>query len=40
MNYRTKLGTWIVTNIVKNTKQDIRSRSKGVFLLNFFFSNI
>jgi len=41
MNYRAKLGASIVTNVVKNTKQDIRSRSKvkGVFLLNYFFSH-
>lgn len=37
-NYRAKLGTSIVTNnIVKNTKQDIRPRSKGGISIEFFF---
>jgi hypothetical protein len=37
MNYRAKLGTSIVTNIVKNTKQDIGSRSKGGIFIELFF---
>jgi hypothetical protein len=37
MNHRAKLGAWIVTNIVKNTKEDIRSRSKGGIFIELFF---